>query len=114
MILNSKVFNPGDLRTSITLQSRLITTGSGGFMVPSGFFIATVWAKWVNAFGSEVWLSQTAGAIKPATVTIRYRDDIDETCNIVKDGVVYEIVSIDDIQNRHEYLEIKVQAVTAA
>ena len=113
MNLNGKVFNPGELRTYITLQSRTVTTGSGGFMVPAGTTQATVWAKWENVHGSEVWQAQTMQAVRSATVTIRYRDDIDPTWQVIRDGQTYDIVSLDDIQNRHEYIEMKVQGITA-
>lgn len=113
MILNGKIFNPGELRTEITLQSRTVTTGSGGFMTPGGTTYGTVFAKWTNVFGSEVWVSQSVNAIQPATVLIRYISGMDTTWQIVKDGQVYDIVSIDDIQNRHEYIELKVQHVGA-
>ncbi len=111
MILNGKPFNPGELRTKITLKSRSVSTETGGFQRPSYTTTADIWAKWVNVHGSEVWAAESVQAIRPATVTIRYRADIDVTSAIEKDGVLYQIVSIDDVQNRHEYMELKVQAV---
>lgn len=109
MILNGKVLNPGELRTAITLKKRTVTSDVGGFPVQSWSKIADVLAKWTNAHGSEVWTADMAGAKLPATVLIRYRSDIDTTCAIEKGTELYEIVSIDDIQERHEYQEIKVQ-----
>ena len=51
-------------------------------------------------------------AITPATVTIRYLAGIDSTCVVVKGTTVYEIIGDpDDIGERHEYLEIKVQGM---
>jgi SPP1 family predicted phage head-tail adaptor len=100
--------NPGDLRTQITLQTRSISTASGGFQSPTYTTLATVLCKWVNVHGLEVWQSQITEAMAPATVLMRYRNDVDLTCVVVKDGKTYEIISIDDIFNRHEYLELKV------
>jgi SPP1 family predicted phage head-tail adaptor len=109
MNLNGKTFNPGQLRTSIVLKSRGVSTETGGFQTPTWATIATVWAKWQNVHGAEVWAAESANAVRPATVTLRYRPDVDETCAVELDGALYEIVSIDDIENRHEYLELKVQ-----
>lgn len=109
MILNGKVINPGELRTEITLQKRSPTTGAGGFIQPGWTDIATVWSRWINAHGSEIWAAQAVQAQAPATVLIRYRSDVDTTCVVLNGSIRYEIVSVDDIQARGEYLELKVR-----
>lgn len=111
MKIGSKITNPGDYRTNITLKRRTLTTDAGGFPIRTLTTLATVWAKWVNVHGSEVWAASTVNAMRAATVTIRYLAGIDETCVIVLDGENYEIISMDDIQQRHEYIELKVQLV---
>jgi SPP1 family predicted phage head-tail adaptor len=115
MILNGKVFNPGELRTRVTLKSRDVTTQTGGFQKPAyTTTLTTVWAKWVNVHGTEAWtVANTLGAMQAATVTIRYRAGIDPTCAVEKDAEIWEIVSIDDIQERHEFLELKVKRVVS-
>lgn len=109
MNLNGKTTNPGELRTRITLQTREITESTGGFPSASWVTLAEVWAKWTNAHGSEVWAANAVQASAPATVLIRYRSDVDTTCAVLLDGVRYEIVSVDNIQQRGEYMELKVQ-----
>lgn len=109
MILNGRPINPGELRTQVILQSRSVTSGTGGFQTATWSTIATVWAKWTNAHGSEVWAAQSIQAEAPATVLIRYRIGIDTTCAVLKGSDQFEIVSIDDIAERHEYLELKVR-----
>lgn len=109
MILNGKMINPGELRTSVVLKKRTITTDAGGFGQESYTTLATVWARWSNVHGSEVWAAQSVQAVAPATVLIRYRSDVDQTCVVVKGSEIYDIVSVDNIQERGEYLEIKVQ-----
>ena len=109
MILNGKVINPGDLRTKVTLKSRTVTNDGGGFQVPTWTTIADVWAMWTNTYGYEAWHAAMAGAKQPATVLIRYRDDVDPTCAVEMDGELYEIVSVDDIHAKNEYIELKVQ-----
>lgn len=111
MILNGKIINPGELRTQITLQQRSVASDGGGFQVPTWSTIATVWARWTNVHGAEVWAAQTVQAEQPATVLIRYVSGLNTTCAVLKGSDQFEIVSIDDIQDRHEYLELKVQRV---
>lgn len=109
MILNGKVSNPGELRTAVTLQSRTLVTDPGGFQVPGWATIAAVMAKWTNVHGAEAWSAASVAADQPATVLIRYRADLDPTCAVLKGADSFEIVSMDDIQERHEYLELKVR-----
>ncbi len=96
---------------------------SGGFQKPVFALIAQVWSKWINVHGSEAWTSSSLGFTDPATVLIRHRADVDTTCVVIKGGQLagsvitggeaYEIVSLDNIQERSEYLELKVQKVKA-
>jgi SPP1 family predicted phage head-tail adaptor len=110
MRIGNQVTNPGDLNTKVTLYSRSVTTKKGGFQKPALTKIDDVWAKWTNVHGQEAWLASSVQARMAATVLIRYRNDIDPTCVVQKDSQYYEIVSPDDIQNRNEYIELKVQA----
>ena len=114
MKIGNVVTNPGDLRTKITLQKPTITKAAGGAQVVTWSTIATVWAKWINVHGSEVWQSQAVQAVSPATVLIRYRADVDASCSILKGTERYEIVSPDNIQERNEYLELKVKRATGS
>lgn len=109
MRINEKPFNPGELRTQIVLKTRSVTTGTGGFQKPSYTTLATVFCKWVNAHGSEILTADMAGAEAPATVTIRYRTDIDPTYAIEKGGELWEIVSLDNIREKNELMELKVR-----
>lgn len=109
MNLNGKVSNPGEMRTRITLQNRTMAVDAGGFRSPAWADVATVWSKWVNVHGAEVWTAEAVQASQPATVTIRYRAGVEPTWCVLKDGTRYEIVSVDDIQERHEYIELKVR-----
>lgn len=111
MRINTTVTNPGELNVSVTLQNRVTTADAGGFQIQSWTNIATVWAKWRNVHGSEAWQAQSIGAEGAATVTIRYRSDVDETCVVLKGSERYEIVSMDDIQEHNEYIELRVRRV---
>lgn len=110
MRIGNTTTNPGELNTKITLHSRSITSGAGGFQKPSLSEIGEVWAKWTNVHGQEAWVASSVQAKSAATVLIRYTNAIDATCVVEKESQFFEIVSLDDIQNRHEYIELKVQA----
>lgn len=101
--------NPGELRTPITLQTRAISTQAGGAQVPTWSNLATVWAKWQNVHGSEAFTIQAIQAEQPATVWIRYRAGLDTTCAVLYGGARFEIISIDDVRERHEYQELHVR-----
>lgn len=109
MNLNGKVFNPGEMRTWITLERRAIVEDDGGYQGESWNTIAGVWSRWENVHGTEAWTASALQAEQPATVMIRYRAGLDATCVVKKGGVRFEVVSLDDIQERHEYIELKIK-----
>jgi SPP1 family predicted phage head-tail adaptor len=112
MELNGKVLiQPGEMRTKITLQARTVSADAGGYEKPTWSTIAEVWGRWISAHGSEAWAAQSVQAEQPATVTIRYKSGIDTTCSVLKGLERFEIVSIDDIREHHEYLELKVRRI---
>lgn len=93
----------------ITIQ-RLERSGEGSFAEEIWQEICSVWANWVNVHGSEVWAAESVQALKAATVTIRYRSDVDEKCRILFNGIAYEIVSVNNVRQRNRVLEMKVRA----
>ena len=116
MIIRTKLV--GKMRTKIRIQ-KMHKDGTGSFAKEAWIDIGNtaetdpphfIWAHWVNVHGSEVWAAESVQAQKAATVTIRYRKGIDEQCRIVKDGILYQIVSIDDIKDCHQWIEMKVRA----
>lgn len=123
MRLNGRSTNPGELRTQVILAKKTISQDAGGFQKPAFVLIAQEWSRWINVHGSEAWTSSSLGFTAPATVLIRHRADVDTTCVVIKGGQlvgsvitggeVFEIVSLDNIQERNEYLEMKVQKVKA-
>jgi SPP1 family predicted phage head-tail adaptor len=111
MNLNGKVSNPGELRIPISLQVPTLSQDGGGAQKPSWATLANVLSRWQNVHGGEVWQSQAVEAVEAATVLIRYRSSVTQACSILKDGMRFEIVSIDDVMERHEYMELKVKRV---
>jgi SPP1 family predicted phage head-tail adaptor len=111
--IGTKVTNPGELRTRVLVQTRVTTLDAGGFKTPTWTTVAEVWCRWQNAHGRELVEGFIAQVDAPASVLLRYRNDIDVSCSLLKGGVRWEIVSVDNIAERSEYLELKVVRMRA-
>ena len=72
--------------------------------------------KWVNAYGSEVFAAQQLQLRESATLTMRYspKIKIDQLIYKVGDPEPWEIISINDVEDRHCWLEVKVGRREAA
>lgn len=72
--------------------------------------------KWVNAHGSEAYIAMQQQIREPATITCRYSPRIQNDCLIFKgsDPEPFEIESIDNVEERNKWLEIKVKRREAA
>lgn len=75
-----------------------------------------VHCKWVNIHGTEVLSAMQLQLREPATLTMRYSPKIDNTLLVYKDQdpKPYEIISVDNVEDRGKWLEIKVQRKEAA
>jgi len=67
--------------------------------------------KWVNAYGGEVYTARQARVQEPATLTLRYTRFLTPTCVLFRrgDAIPFEVISVNDVENRHVWLEVKVQ-----
>ena len=117
------MFNPGSMRTKVVIASRTITTDAGGHQKPTyTTLVAEVWANWKNVHGQEAIVADANGVKMAATVIVRYRSDIVQTCGIwlgatvagsaISGGDLFEIISMDNIEQRNEYIELKVKRIT--
>ena len=112
----AKKFHPGLATTQIILRHKDETRGDTGYYVyPDGYAPlyggAPVWCQWVNAHGREVYEARQAQVTEPATLTLPYSPDITVDILIERvgaSGAKYEIIGLDDVDNRHAVLELKV------
>lgn len=105
-----------DLRTRITFQVPTITKDAGGAQKTTWANIGTtptVWAQWINDHGSELVLTEAQASVQRATVRVRHRSDIVETWRVVKDGETWQVLSIDPVQDRNRWVELRVERVKA-
>ncbi|MEG1891364.1 MAG: head-tail adaptor protein [Clostridia bacterium] len=129
-----KRFNVGELRTQIIIKALEPNMDADGY--PTETFTpiygdgVSIGCKWVNVHGREVYEAERLNLREAATLTVRYTSLVNQRCRIWRSdelgalpygasdeaaaAIAYEIVSVDDIQNRHELLEIKVKRVVVA
>lgn len=113
----------GDLRTKITVWEHAPFGGPvevdadgypvGGRANPVG---RALWCKWVNAYGAEVYAARQVGVEEPATLTMRYTPFVTPTCLIYRgeDKRPYEVIGVNDVEDLHVWLEVKVKRKVAA
>ena len=116
----SKYANPGELRTPVVFKKVTRTVNANGFPAETEtalFGGKPVMCKWVNAHGTEVWAQAQQEVRDRAALTLRYSPELtDETLLAYRagDDKPYEIVSCDDVENRHAWIELTVQRKVSA
>lgn len=110
----AKAANPGELRTEIVIERTIGGVDADLYEIDGWENVfgedASVLVKWVNAHGNEVLEARRQNLKQPATLTMRYSPLITVDCRVKKTGdpVPHEIISIDDVEERHQWLEIKI------
>lgn len=108
----AKQVGAGELRTTIRVFAYIdnAPNGSGRFSGEQSQ-VATMRCKWVNAHGREVYDAQQAGVEEPATLTLRYTPKLTAACTVFRgaDPDPYGVISVNDVDDRHVWLEVKVQ-----
>lgn len=112
----SKAANAGELRTKVFFIRNDRTIDDEGFFTDTEVNVfgdgVPCMCKWVNAHGYEVFQSMQLQIREPATITTRYSPLLlNPKLTVYKygDGTPYEIISIDNVEERNVWLEIKVQ-----
>lgn len=121
----AKRISAGELRTRIYIRKTVKRTDGEGvagvreesiFADPPGQPERVYHCKWVNAYGAEAAAAMQLQIEEPATLTMRYSPLIQPDQLIYKlgDPVPYEIISVNDVEDRHCWLEVKVHRRRAA
>ena len=109
----AKYANPGALRTPVRFICINRTNDADGYPTETevDVFGQPVMCAWVNVHGNEVFTAMQMQLREPATLTTRYSSLINQKLLIYKgtDPDPYEVISIDDVDDRHRWLEIKAQ-----
>ena len=112
----AKYANAGELRTPIKFIRIERTKDTDGYSRETEVEVLKTNCKWVNVHGTEVFTAMQQQLREPATITMRYSPLINQKLIIYKgkDTEPYEVISIDDIEDLHKWLEIKVQRKSEA
>ncbi len=121
----AKQASAGELRTRIYIRKTIKGTGGNG--VPTEQEVSAfppgpddkerVWhCKWVNAYGTEALTAMQYKIQEPATLTMRYSPLVqpDQRVYRLGDPIPFEIISVNDVEGRHSWLEVKVKRGRAA
>ena len=111
--------NPGELRTKIRIQ-RKVTTGTGSFAKTTWVDLGNTsdtdppkytLCKWVPTIkGTQAQLSDSTQSLDYATATIRYKGAITVRCQVLKDGITYQILDVGDPTQHRQWLQIEAKA----
>lgn len=108
----------GEMKTKITIKNRVTGQDADGYPQETqvDVFGGMVWCKWVNAYGQELFESMRLDLKEAATITMRYSDKVNQRCEIYheNDPKPYEVVSVNDVLDKHQFLEIKVRRKVSA
>ena len=109
----SKYANPGELRTLVKFcQIRRESDADAVYQeMPFDVFGGPIKVKWVNPHGTDALMAMQMQLREPATITCRYSAKITADCVVFKgdDPAPYDIISIDNVEERCRWMEIKVQ-----
>ena len=109
----SKYANAGELRTAVYFK-RIIEDDDTHPPPEENVFgeDVSVLCKWVNVHGTDVWSANQLHLRGRATLTLRYSPKLEDVTLIVYragDPSPYEVVSVDNVGQRNEWLEIAIQ-----
>ena len=116
----AKAANPGELRTPICFVRVEKHTNANGVVEERETNIfggdTTVNCKWVNARGSELFEAMQMELREPATLTLRFSPLYTPELRVYRadSAEPFEVVSIDNVEQRGRWAEIKVQREVAA
>jgi len=112
----SRNANPGELRTPVRFVSVTRTQDSESYYHDTEAQVLETWAKWVNAHGSDAFSDAVMKLSEPATLTVRYSDLIQPDQLVYKgsDPKPWEIISIDNVDERGFWMEIHVKRLVSA
>lgn len=120
----------GEMRTKVTIQREDAVTRPNGYteMAWESIFPGPVWCKWVNSHGTEVFDALRLELGEVVTLTMRYSPLVDIRCRVLHAGdaaavaaapeaareelarkLAYSIISLDNVEDKGEYLEIKLR-----
>lgn len=103
--------NPGQFRTRIMVQKKLITHNSYNEQIESWKDSFDLWADVINTGGGEFYAAQKLNAMTTAVFRTRYVSSISTLDRIKYGNRIFEILFINDISEKHIELLISAKEV---
>ena len=110
--MKDTALHAGSIRNRAEFLQRTVTFAHG-ISKESWETAFTCWCAVEPLSGREFWEAAAVNRENEVRFTIRFCRDVTPEMRIRLDGVVYDITSILDKNNRHEVLEIMARSVTA-
>lgn len=101
----------GKRNRRITIQSCRSITDSEGYQKEVWQDINRVWAYIKNLHGNEFFKAQAVNSKATCKMNIRYMQGLDTKMRISYGGKFYNILYIDDIEERHIEIELLCEVV---
>lgn len=102
----------GALDRRIIIQQASESRTATGAATPSWSTFATVWASYEPTAGSERYASMQKEAKVNAVFTIRYLAGVIPKMRISYNGLLWDILDVQETAQRHRAMRIMAQAVT--
>lgn len=100
----------GQLRKRITVQVRSTATDSVGSQATTWSDVCTLWASVEPTGGKEILAGEAMRGVSVFTITTRYYPGITPKNRILFEGVPYDILNINDTDQRHRELVMTCQS----
>ena len=105
------VMKAGELRTFTTVKRATFTYDSKNEKIPTNVTAFTAYAKMITTGGKEFYAAQKLNAETTALFNYRYRSDFKSDMKIVAGNRTFEILSINDVDDKHVELLIAAKEV---
>ena len=100
----------GEMRTRVTIKRKRNGIDSEGFntMEYESLFKKSVWCKWEWERGTETFENERRKLEERAIMTMRYSDKVDARCVLWRNGggEPWEVISVNDVDDRHKWLTL--------
>jgi len=120
----AKTAGAGEMRTRITVQALTAGLDADGVGTETWANVLTGTSmfrcKWVSAHGTDVMENKRVELGQIATITLRYTALINQRCRVFyesdaqTDVNAWEIISVNDPEDRHMFLEITLRKKVVA
>lgn len=111
-MITAPAINPGTLDRRLTLLAPLLTRTASGAAIASWVDSGAVWARKLPQGGREFIAAQGRHSELTAVFRARYRSDLAATWRMIVEGVLYIVVSAEEV-GRREYIDIAARALNA-